>query len=122
MTRLIGYKYHMNHPNSRFTISSFLTFIIYIFSKSISLKYHYTFSFYKITDFIIEEFSHPSNETFYKYIYQASPSITTTTSDISIPNTTSYYHNYWLPWFTRHHLLLVTNLLDFPYEVTRHLE
>jgi hypothetical protein len=84
----------MNHPNSRFTISSFLTFPIYIFSKFMSLKYHYTFSFYKITDFIIEEFSHSSNETFYKYIYQASPPTPTTTDHINISNTTCYYYNY----------------------------
>ena len=39
-TRLMGCKYTMNPLNSKFINSSFLTFLAYIFSKSISLKYH----------------------------------------------------------------------------------
>ena len=50
-----------------FTISLFLIFLAYIFSESIFLKYHCTFSLYKVIDFTIEESLHPSNEIFYKY-------------------------------------------------------
>jgi len=41
--------------NSQFSFST-----AYMFSESISLKYHYTFSLYKITNFTIEKSSHLS--------------------------------------------------------------
>jgi hypothetical protein len=63
----MGYKYIMNPLSQRFTISSFSIFLAYVFLESISLKYHCTFSFYKVTDFTIEEFRHPSKGTFCKY-------------------------------------------------------
>jgi hypothetical protein len=66
-TRFMSYKYIMNHSNFKFTISSFLIFLAYIFSKSISLKYHCTFFFYKVTDLSIWESSYPSNKIFYRY-------------------------------------------------------
>ena len=46
----MSYKYIMNPSSQRFSISSFLTFLAYIFSESISLKYHCTFSLYKVTN------------------------------------------------------------------------
>jgi hypothetical protein len=49
-TRLMSYKYIMNPLNSRFKIFSFLTFSVYIFLESIFLKYHCTFSLYKVID------------------------------------------------------------------------
>ena len=42
-SKLIGYKYIMNPSNSMFTIFSYLTLLTYMFLKSISLKYYYTF-------------------------------------------------------------------------------
>jgi len=39
----MGYKYTMNPSNSRFKISSLLTFLAYIFLKLISLKYYCIF-------------------------------------------------------------------------------
>jgi len=41
--RFMSYKYTMNYSSQIFTISLFLIFSAYIFSKSISLKYHCTF-------------------------------------------------------------------------------
>jgi hypothetical protein len=52
----MGYKYAMNPTSQRFTISSFLTFLAYIFSKSICLKYHCILSLYKVNAFTIGEF------------------------------------------------------------------
>jgi hypothetical protein len=43
-TRLGSYQYQMDPSSSRFTISSFIIFLAYIFSKYISLKYYCTFS------------------------------------------------------------------------------
>jgi len=77
----MGYKYTMNHLSQRFTISSFSTFSVCIFSESISVKYHYIFSLYKITDFIIGESLCPLKETLCKYLLL-------------------------IIWLTRHHLLL----------------
>ena len=42
--RLMSYKYTINPSNPRFTISLFSIFLVYIFLKSISLKYHFTLS------------------------------------------------------------------------------
>jgi hypothetical protein len=61
------YKYIMNPLSQKFTISSFSTFLSYIFSESVFLKYHCIFSLYKVTDFTIKESSHPSKEIFYMY-------------------------------------------------------
>jgi hypothetical protein len=52
-TRLMGYKYIINPSNSRFIISSFLTFLTHIFLEFIFLKYHCIFFFYKVTDLSI---------------------------------------------------------------------
>jgi hypothetical protein len=35
MTKLIGYKYTMNSSSQRFTVSSYLTFLTFIFSESL---------------------------------------------------------------------------------------
>jgi hypothetical protein len=67
MIRFMCYKYIMNPLSQKFTISSFSTFLSYIFSESVFLKYHCIFSLYKVTDFTIKESSHPSKEIFYMY-------------------------------------------------------
>jgi hypothetical protein len=132
----MGYKYIMNSLSQSFIISSFLTFLACIFSESISLKYHCTFSLYKVIDFTIGEFSRPSYETFYRYQlpiiwltrHHLLLPITLFTEhhllilgntctyhnyrSLRLPDTTYYYHSYWSHWFIRHHLplpqLLVT--------------
>ena len=110
MTKLMGYNYTMNSSNSRFTISSFLTFSAHIFSEFIFLKYHCTFSLYKVTNFIIGEFTRRSHGTFCKYqppwfkrhymllpqllttvTYRTSPATTTATSYLGLPDITCYY-------------------------------
>jgi uncharacterized membrane protein len=53
------HKYTMNASSQMFTIFSFLIFLAYIFSESISLKYHYTFSLYKVIDFTIRKSPRP---------------------------------------------------------------
>ena len=53
MIRFMCYKYIMNPLSQKFTISSFSTFLSYIFSESIFLKYHCIFSLYKVTDLSI---------------------------------------------------------------------
>jgi len=58
----------MNPSSQMLIISLFLTFSSYIFLEFISLKYHCTFSLYKVTDFTIREFLRPLNETFYNYL------------------------------------------------------
>jgi hypothetical protein len=77
----MSYKYTINHLSQRFTISSFSTFLVYIFSESISVKYHYIFSIYKVIDFIIRKSLCPLKETLCKYLLS-------------------------IIWLTRHHLLL----------------
>jgi len=66
-TRLMCYNYTMNPSSSKFTISSFLTFLAYIFSQSISLKYNCIFSIYKVIDLSIRESPLHQNESFFKY-------------------------------------------------------
>jgi hypothetical protein len=60
----MGHKYIINPSNSKFTISLFLTLSAYIFLESIFLKYHCTFSLYKITDLRIGDTPHPLKRTF----------------------------------------------------------
>jgi len=68
ITRFMCYKYIMNPSSQKFTISSFLTFLSYIFSESIFLKYLCIFFLYKVTDhFTIKESLHPSKDIFYMY-------------------------------------------------------
>jgi len=67
ITKFIGYKYTMNLSNSRFMISSFWTLLAYVFSESISLNYHCTFSLYKVTDLNIWKSLYPLNEIFCKH-------------------------------------------------------
>ena len=57
----------INPSSFMFTIFSFLIYLTYIFSKSIFLKYHCTFSFYKYIYLRILESIHLPHETFYKY-------------------------------------------------------
>jgi len=71
----------MNPTSQRFTISSFLTFLAYIFLKSISLKYHCIFSLYKVNAFTIGEFHVHQRGTFTgtgHLTYYAPPIITIT--------------------------------------------
>jgi hypothetical protein len=86
--RFMDYTYTMNPSNKMFTIYSFLIFLAFLFLNSISLKYHYTFSLYKITNFTTKEFLRSSKRTFCRY----QP-----------------------PWFTRHHLLLSQLLATMTY-------
>jgi hypothetical protein len=67
-TRLIDYKYIMNPSNSIFIIFSSLTFLAYIFSCPIYLKYYCTFSLYKVTNLNIQESPHLLNEIFCGYL------------------------------------------------------
>jgi hypothetical protein len=83
----------MNPSNSKFTISYFSIFSAYIFSESVFLKYHCTFSLYKVTDFTIrvptsikEDLLHVS--AIDHLIYQAPPVTTTTTDRIGVPDIT----------------------------------
>jgi hypothetical protein len=57
----------INPSSFMFTIFSFSIYLTYIFSKSIFLKYHCTFSFYKYIYLRILESIHLPYETFYKY-------------------------------------------------------
>jgi len=130
----------MNPSSQMLIISLFLTFSLYIFSEFISLKYHYTFSLYQVTDFTIREFLHLLNETFYNYLSLELPNTIcyyhSYRSSI-LPSTNCYYHIYWLHWLSRHHLLipqlsitwltnyhmlLVTNPLGFPYQIIKYLD
>lgn len=43
--RFICYKYFINSSSFKFKVSSFFTFLTYIFSEFISLKYNNIFSF-----------------------------------------------------------------------------
>ena len=70
LKKLVCNKYIMNPSNSWLTISLFLTFLAYMFSEPISLKYHCTFSLYKVTDLSISDSLYPSKGTFCKYNYQ----------------------------------------------------
>jgi hypothetical protein len=91
----MSYKYTMNPSSQRFTISSFSTACI--FSEHLSLEYYCIISLNKVTNFIIGEFLCLSNDIFCKY-------------------------QLLVTWLTRHHLLLVTNLLAFSYQVTRNFD
>jgi hypothetical protein len=92
-------------------ISSFSIFLAYIFLESTSLKYHCTFSLYKVTDFTIRESPCLSKGTFCRYQL----SVTWLTRHhlllLQLPVTC----------FTRHYLLSLTNPLDFSYQVTKYL-
>jgi hypothetical protein len=123
----MSYKYTMNPSSQMFTIFLFSTFLVYIFSESISLKYHCTFSLYKVTDFTTGESPRPLKKTFCKHQYRSR----------GLPGiSTCYYHSYWSPWLIRHHLLLaqlpitwlsrhhllsLTNPLSFLYQVIKYL-
>ena len=99
----MGYKYPMNPSRTRFTITSCLTFSVYIFLQSISLKYHCDFSLYKVINFTIREPSRPLKETFYRY---------------RLVDIICYYHSYRSPQFTRHYLLPTTQAFQIkpPYK------
>jgi hypothetical protein len=96
------YKYTMNPSSQGFTISSFLTFSAYIFSESISLKYHCTFCSFltkllillrRVPTFIKENFLQISASD---HLIYETPLITTTTiNHLNLPDTTCYYYSYW---------------------------
>jgi hypothetical protein len=102
------YKYTMNPSSQRFTISSFSIFLAYIFLESISLKYYYGFSLYKVTDFTIGEFSCPLKMNLLQVlaishlIYQILPATTITISHLT------------------YQISSVINPFSFPYQVTRY--
>jgi hypothetical protein len=92
----------MNPSSQGFTISSLLTFLVYIFSESISLKYHCTFSSFltkllilsqRVPTFIKEKLSQISATD--HLIYEAPLITTTTISHLNLSGTTCYYHSYW---------------------------
>jgi hypothetical protein len=91
-TRLMHYKYTMNHSSQMFIISLFL-----IFSEFISLKYHHTFSLYKVTAFTIKE-----SMSIKMDFLQASSTTITTTSHLRLPSIT------------------ITNHLGFPCQAVKH--
>jgi hypothetical protein len=108
----MSYKYTMNSSSQKFTISSFSILLAYIFSEFIYLKYYCTFSLYKVIDFNIGEFWHPSKRIFCRY---------------QLPITWLTRHHLLLPQLlatclTRHYLLPLTNILGFSYQVTRYLD
>ena len=84
----MGYKYTMNPLSQRFTISLFSIFLAYIFSESISLKYHCIFSLYNVTDFTIKKIPTSIKENLLQVpvtdhlTYHASPATTTITSHL----------------------------------------
>ena len=80
----MGYKNTINPSSKKFTISSFSIFLAYIFSESISLKYHCTFSLYIVIDFSIRESSRPSRGSFASTSYQS----------LDLPGIICYYHSY----------------------------
>ena len=92
LKKLVCNKYIMNPSNSWLTISLFLTFLAYIFSEPISLKYHCTFFLYKVIDLSIS----------IPYIHQRELFVSTTTNhrafhikppDILVRKNESYYLN-----------------------------
>jgi hypothetical protein len=86
------YKYTMNHSSQMFIISLFL-----IFSEFISLKYHHTFSLYKVTAFTIKE-----SMSIKMDFLQASSTTITATSHLRLPSIT------------------ITNHLGFPCQAVKH--
>jgi hypothetical protein len=98
MIRFMCIKYIMNPLSQKFTISSFSTFLSYIFSESIFLKYHCIFSLYKVTDFTIKESSHPSKKIFYMYQLLV----------IWLTKHHSLLPLFFVTYLIRHHLLHIT--------------
>ena len=90
-TRLMHYKYTVNPSSQMFIISLFLMFSVYICSESISLKYHHTFSLYKVIAFTIRE-----SMSIKRDFLQASPTTITVTSHLRLPSITCYYQPFGL--------------------------
>jgi hypothetical protein len=114
MTKLMGYKYTMNPSKSRFTISSFLTLLIYIISESVSLRYHYSFFLCKVTNLSIWESLYLSKETICRYQLLATLAYQTpSTASFQRPELSISSHQ--TSWLGRmNHIAWTKKLINYP--------